>query len=329
MFQADSAEITVIVENWVDMLLPDLHPGAGSAHRVTRTGLVEHFSPGLTPPRAENGISVLVRAARGGHTSTVLFDTGLTGAVLLHNLRALGVHPGSVDHVVISHGHPDHFGGVHALLEAAGRPLPVATHADAFLPRYAVLGDGRVSPFYNQRFTPGSVEASGGRLALTSGALDLGCGIRTTGTVPRDNAFEGPRPPAGPGAPGLYQVRADGSLVPDEVWDEQGLVVDVAGEGLVVLTGCAHAGVLNTVRRARAVCGADRPVRAVMGGFHLGFPTTPEDHVGRTVEGLAELGAALVMPMHCSGLPAHTAFSTRAPDRYVQPAVGTRLHFPA
>jgi 7,8-dihydropterin-6-yl-methyl-4-(beta-D-ribofuranosyl)aminobenzene 5'-phosphate synthase len=217
---------------------------------------------------------------------------------------------------------------VHALLQAAGRPLPVATHADAFLPRYAVMGDGRVSPFYNQRFSADSVEASGGRLALNAGALDLGCGIRTTGVIPRENGFEGPRPPARPGAPGLYQVRADGSYGPDEVWDEQGLAVDVAGEGLVVLTGCAHAGVLNTVDQARRVCG-DRPVRAVMGGFHLGFPTTPEDHVGRTVEGLAEREAALVMPMHCSGLPAHAAFSTREPHRYVQPAVGTRLRIPA
>lgn len=105
-----------------------------------------------------------------------------------------------------------------------------------------------------------------------------------------------------------------------------GLVIDVRGAGLVVLTGCAHAGVVNTIEQARAVCGP-KPVRAVMGGFHLGFPTTPAENVDLTAAAFAELEVATVMPMHCSGLRTHTRLSTGMSANYVQPAVGTVLRF--
>lgn len=322
--QADSVEITVLVENWVDMLLPDLD--LGEAGHCVRAGLVEHFDQRLIPPQAENGISLLVRARRGRHESVVLFDVGLTGSVLMHNLSVLGVDASSIEHVVISHGHPDHYGGLSSFLDAFDRTVPVATHEEAFLPRYAVMGDGRTSSYYNQTFTPEGIERRGGRPVLNNGALDLGCGIYTTGFIPRNVPFEGPREPAAPHAPGLYQVRADGTYGLDEVNDEQGLVIDVKGLGLVVLTGCAHAGVLNTIDRAKQVCGA-KPVLAVMGGFHLGFPTTPRDHVSLTLSGMQDREVSHIVPMHCSGLHTHAAFSTEAPDRYLQPSVGTVLRF--
>jgi len=323
-FQADSVEITVLVENWVDMLLPDLDLGNGG--HCVRSGLIDHFDQRRVPPQAENGISLLVSARSGRHTSTALFDVGLTGSVLLHNLAALRVDAGQIEHVVISHGHPDHFGGLFSFLDTVDRTIPVVTHSDAFLPRYAVMADGRTSPYYNQAFTVGNVEQRGGCPVLSGGALDLGCGMLTTGFVPRAVPFEGPVEPKAPHGPGLYQVREDGSYGLDEVRDEQGLVIDVKDRGLVVLTGCAHAGVLNTIDRAREVCGP-KPVHAVLGGFHLGFPTAPERNVKLTVEGMREREVSHVIPMHCSGLPAHAAFRDQMPGRYLQPAVGTVLRF--
>ena len=328
MFTADSLEVLVLVENQVDMLLADQHPDDGGLHCVTRAGLVQHFDPKMVPPLAENGLSLLVTARRGRYTSRILFDVGLTGTALAHNFDVLGEDPTTIDNVVISHGHPDHYGGIHRFLDLVQHPVPVATHPDAFLPRFAVMGDGRTSSFYNAAFNAAQIEDEGGRLVQSREAVDLGWGMTTTGQIPREVSFEGPRPPASPGAPGLYQVNADGEFGLDEVWDEQGLVIDVAGEGLVVLTGCAHAGVVNTVHQARRVRG-DRPVRAVMGGFHLGFPTTPPENVAATVDALRGLEVQTIMPMHCSGLRAHTAFSTDLADQYVQPAVGTVLHFGA
>lgn len=322
MWQADRLEITVLVENWVDMLLPE----SDGDHCFSRFGLIEHFDPKRIPPAAENGISLLVKTERGRHTTTVLFDVGLTGTVLAHNLRALQVNADELDHVVISHGHPDHFGGIYALLGAVDAPLPVATHPDAFLPRYAVMGDGRTAPVYNQAFREDELERAGGRPVLNRDAMDLGWGVFTTGEIARDVDFEGPPQDVQTGSPGLWQVASDGHWVSDQVWDEQGLVVDVKDEGLVVLTGCAHAGVINTMNQARRLAG-DRPVRAVMGGFHLGFPTTPAANVAKTVAAMKELDVQCVVPMHCSGLRAHVAMSQDLPTSYVQPAVGTTFRF--
>jgi 7,8-dihydropterin-6-yl-methyl-4-(beta-D-ribofuranosyl)aminobenzene 5'-phosphate synthase len=333
MWQADRVSILVLVENWVDMLLPELsglgrENGTDDCHCVSRFGLIEHFDPKLVPPVAENGISLLVRAQSGRHQTAVLFDVGLTGTALAHNIHALNVDAGEIDHVVISHGHPDHFGGIHRLLKIMQRPVPIATHPDAFLPRYAVMGDGRTSPFYNQAFQGDALERGGGRPVLSRDALDLGWGVFTTGEIPREVDFEGPPSSADTRTPGLWQVDAANHWVLDQVWDEQSLVIDVRGEGLVVLTGCAHAGVVNTVRRARALA-EGRPIRAVMGGFHLGFPTTPTENVDKTVRALAELEVQCVVPMHCSGLRSHAAFLQEMPDRYLQPAVGSVFHFGA
>ncbi|WP_329087108.1 MBL fold metallo-hydrolase [Streptosporangium sp. NBC_01469] len=327
MFQAESVTITVLVENWVDMLLPDQASPLGSDdHCVSRYGLIEHFDGKRVPPQAENGISLLVEATRGRHVLRVLFDVGLTGTVLEHNMRVLGVDPSGMDHVVISHGHPDHFGGVHRFLGLAGRRIPVATHHDAELPRYAVMGDGRTSSVYNSAFTFEQIEASGGAPVLTRDPLDLGWGVWTTGEIPRNVPFESVSQPFERGAPGLYQVSREGDLRRDEVIDEMGLVIDVKGEGLVVLTGCAHAGVINTIEQARRVCG-DRPIRAVIGGFHLGFPTTPAKNVEATANAFRDLDVATVVPMHCSGLRSHAHMSASLHDRYVQPAVGTVFRF--
>jgi len=324
MFQADSVTVTVLVENQVDMLLPNqASPVDSDDHCITRYGLIEHFDQKRIPPQAENGISLLVEARSGRHATRVLFDVGLTGSVLVHNLGVFDVNPASIDHIAISHGHPDHFGGIHAFLESAGRRVPVATHHDAELPRYALMGDGRMSSVYNSDFSVEAIDRSGGIPVLSKEPLDLGWGIHTTGEIPRITAFETP-PPFVPGNPGLYQVSREGHVQRDDVVDELGLVIDVRDVGLIVLTGCAHAGIINTIRQARAIYG-ERPIRAVMGGFHLGFPTTPHENVALTAGELRELEVGTIMPMHCSGLRTH---SHLAGDRhYVQPSVGTVLNF--
>lgn len=330
---ADRVEIVVIDENWIDMLLADRvsDPPAGSeAHgaqwRVETCGLIEHFDPRRTPPQAENGISLLVKVAGGRRSYSILFDVGLTAPVMKHNFDALNEDPDTIDYVVISHGHPDHYGGIYGLLERRSRPVPLATHPDAFLPRYAVMPDGRISPFYNAAFETEQLTRAGARIALSRDPVYLAPGVLTTGEIPRKVEFEGPKLGNAPPTPGLYQLSPDHKMRTDEVWDEQGLVIRVRNRGLIVITGCAHAGVLNTIARAHELVG-EEPVIAVMGGFHLGFPTTPRENVQKTLDGFRAVGVQLVVPMHCSGLATHRLFSAELGSAYVQPAVGSHLFF--
>jgi 7,8-dihydropterin-6-yl-methyl-4-(beta-D-ribofuranosyl)aminobenzene 5'-phosphate synthase len=327
---AELVEIVVVDENWVDMLLPDRRSDAGEREsiswRIERCGLIDHFNPLKVPPQAENGISLLVRVGSGGRTYCVLFDVGLTGDVIKHNLNVLNENPRAIDHVVISHGHPDHYGGIFGLLELLRAPVPISTHPDAFLARYVIMPDGRVGAFYNAAFSQEELMRRGGRVVMARDPLHLAPGLFTTGEIPRTVEFEGPRVGSTAPDPGLYQVSPDGKLRVDEVWDEQGLVVRLENGGLIVLTGCAHAGVVNTIARAKAI-GGDGPILAVMGGFHLGFPTTPPENLTKTLDAFRSLDVRMVIPMHCSGLAAHRLFSTEMGRAYLQPAVGSRLFF--
>jgi 7,8-dihydropterin-6-yl-methyl-4-(beta-D-ribofuranosyl)aminobenzene 5'-phosphate synthase len=319
MREADAVVVTYLVENSIDMLLSEDH-----VRGICRCGLIEHFDPAVEKPIAENGISIHVAVQAGQREFQYLFDFGLTPGVLTHNARALNVDLTRVDHLVLSHGHPDHFGGIAAALELIGRPVPLATHADAFLPRYALMGDGRVASFYNQAFSAETVERGGGRLVITKEALELGSGVITTGEIARNSEFEGPRAGSDRWQAGLYQVR-DGQWGLDEVWDEQALVINIKNRGLLILTGCGHAGVINTINHAMELTGVHR-LAGVMGGFHLGFPTTPSVNISKTMDALAAFEPDFVVPSHCSGLDALSAAKARLPRAFVQYAVGTRFH---
>lgn len=317
-FQADGVRITILVENWVDMLLGD-----GSDYR--RAGLVDHFDPKRTSPIAENGLSLFIEVFDAGRRFVVLFDCGLTADVLAHNLDALGLDARDIDHVAISHGHLDHHGGLAGLLELIGRPVPVAVHPEALLPRYAVMPTGGVAPYYNKPLLQRQLEDLGARFVLSRDPLPLAPGVLTTGEIPLQTPFEGP-PDADVETkyrPGIYQLQ-DERIVPDLVLDEIGISVSVRGEGLVVVTGCGHAGVVNTVMRARELTGQEE-LALVMGGFHLGFPGTPDEKVDATVDALAALAPRRIVPMHCSGLRCIASVANQLPEAFMQYSVGTTV----
>jgi 7,8-dihydropterin-6-yl-methyl-4-(beta-D-ribofuranosyl)aminobenzene 5'-phosphate synthase len=185
------------------------------------------------------------------------------------------------------------------------------------------MPNGAVAPFYNSRLDRRQLEEAGARFVLAKSPVEIIPGVITSGEIERRSSFEGPREPTG--FAGLFQVK-DGVCGLDHVWDEMALIINVRDAGLVVLTGCGHAGVINSLSQAVRLTGIDR-IAAVMGGFHLGFPGTPSDNIKLTVESLRDLDVGRVVPMHCTGLAASSSMMQNLPDAYLQPSVGTRFVF--
>ena len=311
----DRVVITTVVENYVDMLLAD-------EPRVTRAGLAHHFDPKKSNPIGENGVALHVKLFWDRYEYQILFDTAMSGKVMLHNAAALQLDLGALDHIVISHGHPDHYGGLIDLLASRQAPVPVSLGEEAFIPRYLRLASGQVAPFYNQGFTNEAIEQAGGRPVLHRGALEVGPGTIATGAIPRKVDFEKPSDSiTTPNA--LIQV-VNGKMGPDSVPDDQAMVVNVGADGILIFVGCSHAGIINTIRQAIELTGRSR-VLGVFGGFHLGFPGTLDSKTDKTIEALKEMEVGLLCPMHCTGMQAMMRIRSAFPEQFILNCTGTQV----
>lgn len=315
MIAAEKVVITTLVENYVDMLIPD-------TENVKRPGLAYHFDPRNMKIQAENGLALLVDVYFGEKRYRILLDTGLTENIILHNMKALGISPDEIDHVVISHGHPDHYGGLLGLLKAREYPLVVTMHPDAFLARHVNAGSGLVIPYYNQSLRRDELEAAGARLVLARDPVPVCPAATTTGEIPLEVSFEPPGPAAGTPS-SLWCVR-DGHFEEDPTLDDIALAVNMQNKGLVVVTGCAHAGVINSIRKAQKVTGIDK-LHALFGGFHLGFPGIPEEKGVSTIEELKNLNPSFVSPMHCSGFRTLAAVQREMPEAFLLNTAGAQI----
>jgi 7,8-dihydropterin-6-yl-methyl-4-(beta-D-ribofuranosyl)aminobenzene 5'-phosphate synthase len=224
-----------------------------------------------------------------------------------------------VEVIVLSHGHWDHVGGMEGLARAL-RPanLPVIIHPDAWSRRRLAL-PGR-EPVLVAAPSRGALEGVGFEIVEQSQpSFLLGGSLLVTGEVDRTTDFEHGLAPT-------HQAFHDGEWRPDQlVLDDQALVAEVRGKGLVVITGCGHAGVINTLRYIKKLTGRDR-LHAVIGGFHLSGPRF-EPLIGPTCDAFAELAPDFLVPGHCTGWKATHALAARFPEAFLQNSVGTRFEF--
>ena len=248
-----------------------------------------------------------VHIATGSHN--VLLDTG-QGLGLLNNSRVLGVDLTRLDGVVISHGHYDHASGLPDLLSVSGG-IDVYLHPEAFVDRYW-FKDGQ-SREIGIRHKQGYLESLGAHLRPVAAFTEIFPGIYLTGEVPKVTDFEPPD--------ATMKVRAaDGSWQQDELRDDLSLVVDTE-KGLVIVLGCAHAGLINILTHVNAML-PDRPIHMVIGGTHLGF--ADQRQFDATVTALESFGVQRLGASHCTGLANCARLQHLFGERFFFAAAGTR-----
>jgi 7,8-dihydropterin-6-yl-methyl-4-(beta-D-ribofuranosyl)aminobenzene 5'-phosphate synthase len=258
--------------------------------------------------RKEHGLSLLVEA--GGRMG--LLDTGRTGAVV-QNARELGVDLRGVGWIVLSHGHYDHANGLRAVLREC-TAATVYAHPEAFRPKYAGAG-GVPLRAIGMDMTAGEVKEAAAALECTHEPVHLTPGVLTTGEIDRTTDIERPAP--------IFYTKGPNGTRRDTFPDDTALVVRAA-QGTVVLLGCAHAGVINTLEHVKRLTGGP-VVHAVIGGMHLGDAS--RERIDRTVAALHEAQVQLVAPLHCTGEKAVHALRDSFGDQCVAAPGGTTLTF--
>jgi 7,8-dihydropterin-6-yl-methyl-4-(beta-D-ribofuranosyl)aminobenzene 5'-phosphate synthase len=255
----------------------------------------------------EHGFSALVE--RGDER--VLFDTG-QGYALVHNARILGIDLAAIKKVVLSHGHNDHTGGLAEFLRV-GEGREIFAHPGIFSSRFREVPDGAPKPI-GIPFTRSYLEGLGARFNLSEEPQEVAEGIWTTGVVPQWTSFE-------TGDATLMVDHDDGTCSPDPLSDDLSLTVE--GEtGLAVLLGCAHSGLVNILNHVRQLL-PDQPVKAVVGGTHLGLSS--EKQMSATIEAMAGMGVENVGASHCTGLEGSARLRETLGDSFFFAGVGSVL----
>jgi 7,8-dihydropterin-6-yl-methyl-4-(beta-D-ribofuranosyl)aminobenzene 5'-phosphate synthase len=316
----DSVAITTLVDNATDMLLqnqgPAKRPRLGDAKVPKVSARFLESGQVADALLAEHGFSALVSVRKGDQEHRILFDAGLTPNGLVENMRRLSLSPKDIEAIVLSHGHFDHTVGLDGLARALGRVnLPVTIHPE-FWSRRRLAIPGR---------DPVEIPSTSKSALLGAGfevieekqpSFLLDGSVLVTGEVDRTTEFEKGFP--------VHHTFHDGQWRADPlILDDQALVLNVRDKGLVVLTGCGHAGIVNIVRYAKKLAGIES-VYAIIGGFHLNGPLF-EPIIPQTCDALAKLMPQHVVPAHCTGWRAVHALAARLPDAFILNSVGTRF----
>jgi len=256
---------------------------------------------------AEWGLSVLVEV----DNYKVLLDTGLSMSVA-HNAAALGIDLSKTDKIVISHGHRDHTGGLIDVLTATRKEVEVVAHPDIWASKYS-------RTFANQEeyagipFTREALESLGASFTLTKEPIWITSNILTTGEIAMRTEYEQIDA-------NLY-VKEGGELRPDPLRDDLALIIK-GDAGLVVVLGCGHSGIVNTLIHAQEITGEQR-IHTVVGGTHL--IRASRERIDLTVAELKQLGVQRLGVSHCTGLPAASILSQEFGDAFFFNNAGRRV----
>ena len=272
------------------------------------TTLSENTAAGINL-LAERGLSILVET----DGVNILLDTGQSISAS-YNADILGIDLSKVDKIVLSHGHSDHTGGLRQILLKMRKEIEIIAHPDMWAAKYH--RQGQENRYIGIPFQRQELESLGASFNLTTKPVKITDNIITTGEIPMVTEFEEIEP--------NLLVKEDTGWQPDKLLDDQALIINTE-PGLVVILGCGHRGVINSLYHAQQLTGIKR-IHTVLGGFHL--IGTTEERIWMTIAALRELGVQRLGPCHCTGLPATTIIAQEFGESFFFNNAGTRLNLP-
>ena len=258
----------------------------------------------------EWGLSILVETEE----TTVLLDTG-KGFSMGYNADTLGIDTGKIDRIVLSHGHFDHTGGLRELLRRMRKKVEVIAHPDVWQPKYA-RREGEPDRFIGIPFQRDELKSLGAAFQISSQPVHIAKEVMTTGEIPMVNSFEE--------VDSALFVKEGSAWKPDQVMDDQALIVKTK-QGLTVILGCAHRGMINTLYHAKHIAG-DEKIYAVIGGSHL--ISASEERLWQTIAALKELGVQKLGLCHCTDLPAASVLAQEFGDKFFFNKAGNVIQWP-
>jgi len=316
--EAAAVEIISLVDNSVDFLSTIDNKQVQSFRQWTREHYGQEWVRTHTQlPLAEHGFSMLIRVFSEGKSNSILFDTGGSTEGIVENAKRMGISLSEVEGIVLSHGHYDHFGGLLSAVKAVNKvDLPIIVHENMFETRGTANSKGTVRKYPE---FPTEAQLSPARIVRTKKpsltADDMVC---ITGEIPRKTSFETGYTP--------HRIFLNGSWQSDPlIWDERAIAINIRGKGLVVLSGCAHAGIINTISYAQQITRTEK-VYAVMGGFHLAGKEF-ENRIQPTIKELQRINPKLIASSHCTGWKAMCAIAKTFPKAFVWNSVGNFYRF--
>jgi 7,8-dihydropterin-6-yl-methyl-4-(beta-D-ribofuranosyl)aminobenzene 5'-phosphate synthase len=302
--EVDRLTITIVTDNYYDALRPD--PPMGKRFRGF---------PGASI-HAEHGLSCHLETVSNGRSNFFMFDYGLDPLGIIKNMDLLDIDVGKVDAFGLSHGHFDHWSGLSTILGRARPGVHLYVGEEVFARRFSRR------PGSNDLIDLGSLDKEAiedqgiVEIVETSEPIEVMPGCYLTGTIGRVTDYE-------QGSPNLI-IQREGSFELDHFPGEQAVVCIVKGRGLVILSGCAHAGIVNTVKHAQKISGIDK-VHAVIGGFHL-VNAAPEI-IKNTVLDMKQIAPDYIIPAHCTGFEAIAQLAIAMPRQFILNTAGTQYLF--